>query len=80
MPFVDDYTAWTTGLTAAANRKGIKAITEKALEWERRSGATFEGIKTSLVHFMRDSRRTDTVSVAVKEAPVFPKRNAKILG
>jgi hypothetical protein len=32
MGFVDDYTAWVTGLTAAANRGPIEAIVERALE------------------------------------------------
>jgi hypothetical protein len=68
------------GPTAEANRGPIEAIVERALEWERRSGATFEGDKTSLVHFTRDPRRTDTVPVMVKGKPVLPKSNAKILG
>jgi Reverse transcriptase (RNA-dependent DNA polymerase) len=80
MAFVDDYTAWVTGPTAAANRGPIEAIVEKALEWERRSGATFEGDKTSVVHFTRNPRRTDMIPVMVKGEPVVPKKNAKILG
>ena len=66
MAFVDDYTAWATRPTAAANRGPIEAIVERALQWERRSGATFEGDKTSLVHFTRDPRRTDMVPLMVK--------------
>ena len=80
MAFVDDYSAWITGPTAAANRRAIEAIVERALEWERRSGATFEGEKTVLVHFTRDPRRTDTTPVLVKGEPVSPTRKAKILG
>jgi hypothetical protein len=80
MAFVDDYTAWVTGPTAAANRGAIEAIVERALEWERRSGATFEGDKTSLVHFTRDPRRTDTVPLMVKGESILPKSDAKILG
>jgi hypothetical protein len=44
--FVDDYTAWVSGPTAQSNRRGIQAIIDKALDWERRSGATFEAEKT----------------------------------
>ncbi|XP_044720168.1 endonuclease-reverse transcriptase domain-containing protein [Hirsutella rhossiliensis] len=36
--FVDDYSAWVTGPTAEANREGIQAIIDDALEWEVRSG------------------------------------------
>jgi hypothetical protein len=42
MAFVDDFTAWVTGPTAQSNREDIKAITNEALDWEKRSGATFE--------------------------------------
>ena len=80
MAFVDDYTAWVTGPSAEANRGAIEAIVERALEWERRSGATFEGDKTALVHFTRDPRRTDMAPVMVKGKPVVPRNNAKILG
>ena len=80
MAFVDDYTAWVTGPTAAANRGPIEAIVERALEWERRSGATFEGDKTSLVHFTRDRRRRDMLPVMVKGEPVVPQNKAKVLG
>lgn len=80
MAFVDDYTAWVTGPTAEANRGPMETIVERALAWERRSGATFEGDKTSLVHFTRDRRRTDTVPLMVKGEPVLPRSNAKILG
>ena len=80
MAFVDDYTAWVTGPSAAANRGPIEAIVERALQWERRSGATFEGEKTSFVHFTRDARRTDMIPVMVKGEPVAPKNSAQVLG
>ena len=35
MAFVDDYTAWVTGPTAEANREGIQAIIDEALNWEK---------------------------------------------
>ena len=80
MAFVDDYTAWATRPTAAVNRAAIEAIVDRALEWERRSGATFEGDKTSPVHFTRDPSRADMVPLVVKGEPFLPKSNAKILG
>jgi hypothetical protein len=47
--FIDDYSAWVTGPTAEANRVGIQAVIDRALEWERRSGATFEEDKTVIL-------------------------------
>jgi hypothetical protein len=44
--FVDDYNAWVTEPSAEANRGEIQAIIDRAMEWERRSGAMFEGDKT----------------------------------
>ena len=80
MAFVDDYSAWVTGPTAAANQRAVEAIADSALEWERRSGATFEGEKTMLMHFTRDPRRIHTTPVWVKGEPISPTRTAKILG
>ncbi|KAJ6439206.1 reverse transcriptase [Purpureocillium lavendulum] len=51
--FVDDYSAWVTGPTAEANRAGLESIINNALEWEKRSGATFEADKTTIIHFTR---------------------------
>jgi hypothetical protein len=47
--FVDDFTAWVIGPTVESNRGGIKEIIKKALDWERRSGATFEAEKTAII-------------------------------
>ena len=80
MAFVDDYSAWVAGPTAAANQKTSEAIVERALEWERRSGATFEGEKTVLVDFTQDPRRDDMTPILVKGEPISPTRKAKILG
>jgi len=58
LAFVDDYTAWVTGPSAEANIEGIQRIISKATAWERRSGATFEGEKTVMIHFTRNGART----------------------
>ena len=42
---MDDYTVWVTGPSAEANRTAIQAIVQKATEWEKRSGATFEPVR-----------------------------------
>ncbi|KAM4067555.1 reverse transcriptase (RNA-dependent DNA polymerase) [Hirsutella rhossiliensis] len=78
--FVDDFTAWVTGPTAQSNRKGIEAIVEKALDWERRSGATFEAQKTAIIHFTRKPHKSDAQPFAVKGQLVRPKTSVKVLG
>lgn len=64
--FVDDFTAWVTGPTAHSNRDKIKAIVEEALDWEKRSGATFETDKTTIIHFTRNARKADATPVIIR--------------
>ncbi|KAK4061193.1 hypothetical protein Purlil1_14262 [Purpureocillium lilacinum] len=78
--FVDDYSAWVTGKSAAANRAGIEAIIDRALAWARRSGATFESNKTAVIHFTRSARRGSQGSFVVDGQTVQPKDTAKVLG
>ncbi|KAJ3454575.1 hypothetical protein MRS44_013175 [Fusarium solani] len=78
--FVDDYSAWATGPTAEANRSGIQAIIDRALEWERRSGATFEGDKMTIIHFTRNSEPTSDAPFVIKGKEVNPIQSAKTLG
>ena len=78
--FVDDYSAWVTGPTAEANREGIQAIIDDALEWEARSGATFEADKTTVIHFTRATVRNSDRPFLIKGEEVKPRHSAKILG
>ncbi|RKK21135.1 hypothetical protein BFJ66_g17708, partial [Fusarium oxysporum f. sp. cepae] len=78
--FVDDYTVWVSGPTAQSNRRGIQAIIDKALDWEKRSGATFEAEKTAIIHFTRYTGRVDSEPFTIKGERVFPKDQVKILG
>jgi ribonuclease HI len=78
--FVDDYTAWVTGPTAESNRPGIQAIIDRALDWERRSGATLESEKTAIVHFTRNIDRVSSTLFTIRGKMVKPKDSAKILG
>ncbi|SCO54574.1 related to reverse transcriptase [Fusarium fujikuroi] len=78
--FVDDYTAWVSGPTAQSNRRGIQAVIDKALDWEKRSGATFEAEKTAIIHFTRYTGRIDSEPFTIKDERVFPKDQVKILG
>jgi hypothetical protein len=66
MAFVDDYNAWVPGPSAEANRDGIQAIIDRAVQWEKRSGATFEGDKTVIIHFTRCSDRASISPFGVK--------------
>jgi hypothetical protein len=78
--FVDDFSAWVTGPSAEANREGIQAIIDRAVDWEKRSGATFEGEKTVIIHFTRRPNRVSTRSFTIKGEAIEPKETAKILG
>ncbi len=78
--FIDDFTAWVTGPTAQSNREAIEAIIREALDWERRSGATFEAEKTAVIHFTRKAYKTTTEPFAIKGRAVQPKDHVKILG
>jgi hypothetical protein len=80
MAFVDDYSAWVTGLSAEANRPAIQDIINRAIQWEKRSGATFESEKTTIIHFTRDSKRTDAAAFTIKDKTVTPTSEARILG
>jgi exonuclease III len=78
--FIDDYTAWVTGPSVEANREGIQQIVDKATQWEKRSGATFESGKTVLVHFTRRAHQLTYGPVVVKGEAILPSPEAKILG
>ena len=78
--FVDDFTAWVTGPTAQSNKEGIEAIINDALNWERRSGATFEAEKTAIIHFTRKPYKSTTEPFTIKGQTVLPKDHVKILG
>ena len=78
--FVDDFTAWVTGPTAQSNRGRIEAIINEALDWEKRSGATFEAEKTAIIHFTRKAYKSDTEPFTIKGQAVRPKDHVKILG
>ncbi|KAJ5288046.1 hypothetical protein N7478_003732 [Penicillium angulare] len=78
--FVDDFTAWVTGPTAQSNRERIEAIINEALDWERRSGATFEAEKTAIIHFAPKTRKLDYEPFTIKGQTVTPKDHVKVLG
>ncbi|KAJ3455754.1 hypothetical protein MRS44_017236 [Fusarium solani] len=69
-----------TGPTAETNRAGIQATIDRALDWERRSGATFEGDKKTIIHFAHNAERTSDTPFMIKGKEVRPTQSAKILG
>lgn len=78
--FVDDFTAWVTGPTVHSNREGITSIINEALDWEKRSGATFEADTTAIIHFAPKARKVDQEPFTIKGQTVEPKSKVKILG
>jgi hypothetical protein len=78
--FVDDFTAWVTGPTAQSNQEGIEAIIKDALDWEKRSGATFEAEKTAIIHFTGKAYKSTTEPFIIKGQAVQPREHVKILG
>ncbi|KJZ69551.1 hypothetical protein HIM_11064 [Hirsutella minnesotensis 3608] len=78
--FVDDYSAWVTGPTAESNREGIQSIVDDALDWEKRSGATFEADKMTGIHFTRLAERDSELPLTVKGSAVKPRKSVKLLG
>ncbi|KAF5001003.1 hypothetical protein FDECE_11092 [Fusarium decemcellulare] len=78
--FVEDYSTWVTGSKVEANREDIRAIIDRALAWERRSGAAFECDKTTIVHFTRVAERTSCTPSMIKGKQVKPTKEAKTLG
>ena len=78
--FVDDYTAWVTGASARFNQNEIQGIINDALQWEKRSEATFKGEKTTIVHFTRNNNLYNSTAFVIKGERVKPKQDVKILG
>src|SRR5438045_5705319 len=72
--------AWVTGPTAQSNQEGIEAIIKEALDWERRSGATFEVEKTAIIHFTCKLYKTESEIFTIKGQSIQPKDCVKILG
>ncbi len=62
------------------NREGIEKIINEAMDWERRSGATFEAEKTAISHFTRKQYKTDTEPFTIKGLEVKPQECVKVLG
>jgi hypothetical protein len=77
--FIDDYSPWVVGPSAEANMEALRGIVDEAVAWEKRSGATFEGEKTSFIHFTRIPSKSSTEPLIIKEKAVAPQPEIKLL-
>lgn len=81
--FVDDYTAWVTGVSVSANTEALQQnIIPKVESWARKSGVTFEAEKTKLIHFTRAIARDDMPPQVLRfqGREIHPSNTVKILG
>jgi hypothetical protein len=53
---------------------------KKALDWERRSGATFETEKSAIIHFTCKAYKLNLEPFAIRGQLVRPKTQVKIPG
>ena len=68
------------GKNADTNTTSLSEIINHALAWERYSGATFKGEKTTLVYFTRNAKLQSDIPLSIKGIDVKPQSEAKILG
>ncbi|KAJ5593506.1 hypothetical protein N7537_010410 [Penicillium hordei] len=61
-----------------SNWEGIEAITNEALDWERRSGGTFEADKTAIIHFAPKTRESDHDPFTIKDRRFVAEAEAHI--
>ncbi|KAM0718341.1 hypothetical protein Q7P37_006673 [Cladosporium fusiforme] len=79
--FVDDFNAWVTGADEEETTKLIQeTIIPHAERWAKESGATFEGNKTSLIHFTKKPRSADPEPVWFDGNRIYPQGAVKLLG
>ncbi|KAM4061941.1 DDE superfamily endonuclease [Hirsutella rhossiliensis] len=55
----------------------IAFVDDYSAEWEKRSGATFEGDKTTIIHFTRMAERSSSSPFVIKGRTIWPQENAK---
>ena len=79
--FVDDFNAWVVGNDAGQNTKAIQdTIIPHAEQWSRRSGATFEADKTSLIHFTHRPILDDPPNLRFGDTEITLSQSVKVLG
>lgn len=84
--FIDDYTAWVTGLDIQSNTQRLQVEVIPKLEtWAESSGAIFNPEKTVLIHFTRNRKKihAETASAAflsVGNQKIYGRKEVKLLG
>lgn len=81
--FVDDYTAWVVGDLAEENiLKLQETVIPRVVDWEPKSGATFEAEKTQLIHFTRNRANAQRrfTPLRMNGANISPQATVKVLG
>jgi hypothetical protein len=63
-----------------SNREGVEATLNEALDWEKRSGATFEADKTAIIHLAPKAYKPEQGCFTIKRQTVEPKDHVNILG
>lgn len=80
--FVDDFTAWRTGVDREETKRKLRSeVLRPATRWSRESGATFEASKTGLIHF--DFKRVEEERGSPLRffgAEIKPQDKIKVLG
>lgn len=71
---------WVVGKSAAENLDRLQTVVQLATRWESRSGASFEGDKTSLIHFTRNSQQSADEPIIAKGQEVRSMSSVKFLG
>lgn len=79
--FVDDHSAWVAGPTVEDNTARIQSqIIPRAEEWAKRSGASFEAKKSTLIHFTRNVSKAKPSKVTINGCVVDSSPTVKLLG
>ncbi len=81
--FVDDFSAWVIGNTAAENLARVKnEVIPRAVQWARANGAEFEKSKTGLIHFTRNALKNPRPYEAIlfEASVIAPQESLKLLG
>lgn len=81
LSLVDDFNPSVVGSDAEQNTKAIPdTIIPHAEQWSRRSGATFEADKTSLMHYTRRPVLDDPPKLCFSDTEITPSQSVKVLG
>jgi len=64
--YIDDIAIIVEGRTAEENNKTLELITKTAFEWAEDNCVVFDDSKSELIHFQRENKVTNTVTLSNK--------------